>query len=263
VTRAGVVELSRGGRIAYDEVGAGPSVVLVHGLTEDRRAWDDLTPALAEDHRVVRIDLPSHGESSDLPRTDGVALARALGEVIRRLGLESPHLIGHSLGGLTVTLGASMFPAASVVNVDQVFFMGPFNALVREFEPRLRGPGFVDAMIEFMDRIGGDRLSPAVHRELCAYRARARQDFAMSLFAPLLTQGDREVATLLEPFLARIRCPYLALIGHDPGTEYRDWLRRTIPTSTVEIWEGTGHWLHRVEPERFAARVRRFLPCAP
>jgi pimeloyl-ACP methyl ester carboxylesterase len=234
-------------------------VVLVHGITEDRRAWDELTPRLASDHRVIRIDLPSHGGSSDLPHTDVAALARTLREVIERLGLGSPHLIGHSLGGVTVTLAAAMVPAASAINVDQVFFMGPFNAVVRELEPRLRGAGFVDAMIEFMDRLGGDRLSPRVRAELCAYRARGRQDFTMALFTPLLSQGDREVATLLEPFLARIRCPYLALIGHDPGAEYGDWLRRTIPTATVEVWDGGGHWLHRVDPERFAARVREFL----
>jgi pimeloyl-ACP methyl ester carboxylesterase len=32
-----------------------------------------------------------------------------------------------------------------------------------------------------------------------------------------------------------------------------------VPTAKVEVWDGLGHWLHRVEPERFAARMREFL----
>ena len=263
MTRCGLIQLNDGGRIAYDEMGSGEAVILVHGITEDRTAWDEVTPRLARDYRVVRIDLPSHGGSSDMPEANALAFARALEEVARRLELAAPHLIGHSLGGIVVSLAAGTFPAASVVNVDQPFFLGYLIELVRELEPRLRGAGFVDAMIEMMDRTGGRRLSPRVHEELCRYRARGRQDFVMSLWTPLLKQSDRSVASLVEPLLAQIRCPYLSLLGHEPGAEYRDWLRRTIPTATIEVWEGEGHWLHRVDPERFATRVLEFLRAAP
>jgi pimeloyl-ACP methyl ester carboxylesterase len=176
-----------------------------------------VTPRLARDYRVVRIDLPSHGGSSDMPEANALAFARALEEVARRLELAAPHLVGHSLGGIVVSLAAGTFPAASVVNVDQPFFLGYLIELVRELEPRLRGAGFVDAMIEMMDRTGGRRLSPRVHEELCRYRARGRQDFVMSLWTPLLKQSDRSVASLVEPLLAQIRCPYLSLLGHEPG----------------------------------------------
>ncbi len=260
--KAGIVELSCGVRIAYDEVGSGKPVLLIHGLTEDRAAWNEVTPSLARDHRVIRIDLPSHGASSDLPRGERLALAESIGEFVRRLELASPHLIGHSLGGLLVTLLAAPVRASSVVNVDQPFFMGPLIALIRELEPRLRGPDFAAAMNEMMDRMGGRCLPSRVHEELCQYRGRARQDFVLSLWKPLLAQDEPAVAAMVEPFLRQIRCPYLALHGEEPGAAYREWLERSVLTAEIEVWEGLGHWLHRVDPDRFAARIREFLGAA-
>lgn len=260
--KAGIVELGCGVRIAYDEVGSGKPVLLIHGLSESRAAWDDLTPSLARDHRVIRIDLPSHGASSDLPRGERLALAESIGEFVRRLELVSPHLIGHSLGGLLVTLLAAPVRAASVVNVDQPFFMGPFIALVRELEPRLRGSDFVAAMNEMTDRMGGHRVPSRVLDELRQYRAKARQDFVLSLWRPLLTQDERAITAMVEPHLQQIRCPYLALHGEEPGAAYREWLTRVVPTAEIEVWDGQGHWLHRVDPERFAARIREFLEIA-
>jgi hypothetical protein len=31
-----------------------------------------------------------------------------------------------------------------------------------------------------------------------------------------------------------------------------------IPTSTVEVWDGTGHYPHLLHPQRFLDRVRAF-----
>jgi len=140
--------------------------------------------------------------------------------------------------------------------------MGPFIALVRELEPRLRGSEFVAAMNDMTDRMGGGRVPVGVLDELRRYRAKARQDFVLSLWRPLLTQDERAVAAMVEPHLQQIRCPYLALLGEEPGPAYREWLGRVVPTAKVEVWEGLGHWLHRAEPERFAARMREFLASA-
>ena len=51
--------------IAFDAIGEGPPLVLVHGITESRAAWDPLVPALSADHTVVAIDMRGHGESGD------------------------------------------------------------------------------------------------------------------------------------------------------------------------------------------------------
>ena len=54
-----------GGRIAYDEIGSGPLVVLSHGIGDRRQAFRFLAPRLAQaGYRVASADLRGHGESS-------------------------------------------------------------------------------------------------------------------------------------------------------------------------------------------------------
>ncbi len=57
---------------------------------------------------------------------------------------------------------------------------------------------------------------------------------------------------------ADVHVPYLALHGIDPGPDYASWLHGIIPTSTVEVWDGDGHYPHLVEPARFLDRLRAF-----
>jgi pimeloyl-ACP methyl ester carboxylesterase len=54
--------------LAYDEIGAGPPLVLVHAAIADRRMWDPLLPLLADAFRIIRYDARGFGES---PAADG------------------------------------------------------------------------------------------------------------------------------------------------------------------------------------------------
>ena len=97
----GFVEVP-GARLHYVTLGAGPPVVMVHGLSGQLR---NFTYALAElvaaDHRVILIDRPGSGYSTvDAGSQPGIADQAALvAAAITALGLERPLYVGHSLGG--------------------------------------------------------------------------------------------------------------------------------------------------------------------
>lgn len=89
---------------AYDLSGpeGAPAVVLIHGLGLNREiTWDGLWPALAGRYRVLRYDLPGHGQSA--PARDEVSLgslsARLLA-LMDAVGIARAALIGFSLGGM-------------------------------------------------------------------------------------------------------------------------------------------------------------------
>ena len=251
--------LGDGAQIAYQEEGAGAPLLLLHGITEDHRAWDEIAPALARDARVIRIDLPGHGASSPLPEYSAFSLATAVANFVSALGLrEPPHVVGHSLGGLLATLLGALVPVRSIVNVDQAFLLGPFIELVRRIAPRLAGDGFCDAMNEELELLGGPRLPERIRDELRRYRVAERAPVVRGLWLPLLAQDEAALLATLAPVLTQIRAPYLSLHGDDPGPGYAEWLRGVIPTSTTEIWPGLGHWLHRIDPARFITRLRAF-----
>ncbi len=250
--------LDDGTCIAWREDGAGEPLLLVHGITEDHRTWDSFVPALAASHRVLRLDLPGHGGSSALRAYSAFSLGQATAGFVRALGIAPPRLIGHSLGGIVATVLAALAPVRSVLNVDQSLRLGSFIDVVRGIAPRLTGDGFSDAMNEEMDLLGGPRLPAQLREELRRYRVPARQPVVAGLWLPLLEQDEEQVLATLMPVLAGIRVPYLSLHGADPGAGYGAWLASAIPGAVTEVWDGLGHWLHRVEPERFLARVEAF-----
>lgn len=89
-------------RIHYREAGAGPPVVLLHGLGSSGRDWEYQVPAFSERHRVIVPDLRGSGES-DKPRgpyriADYAADTWAL---LDKLGIARAHLVGLSMGGAT------------------------------------------------------------------------------------------------------------------------------------------------------------------
>jgi pimeloyl-ACP methyl ester carboxylesterase len=154
-------------------------------------------------------------------------------------------------------LGA-LVPVRSILNVDQSLRLGSFIELVRGIAPRLSGPDFVDALNEEMELLGGTRLPERVRRELRAYRVEARRPVVLGLWLPLVDQTEDAVVATLTPLLQQVRAPYLSLHGSDPGPGYEAWLRALVPSARVETWDGLGHWLHRVEPERFLGRLQAF-----
>ena len=91
-----------GARLHYVDQGAGPAVLMIHGLGGQLRHFTyALTGKLAQDHRVVAVDRPGAGRSDAAPGASHTvrAQARAIAGLIRRLGLQTPLVVGHSLGG--------------------------------------------------------------------------------------------------------------------------------------------------------------------
>jgi pimeloyl-ACP methyl ester carboxylesterase len=145
------------------------------------------------------------------------------------------------------------------VNVDQSLRLSDLAQLVRPLEVDLRGPAFAEVFGAILNSLGTDRLDPETQERLRELHQHARQDFVLGAWQPLFESTDEEIETLVESMLHDLGVPYLALQGADPGPGYADWLTSRVPTATVEVWDGHGHWLHLVDPDRFVARVRDFV----
>jgi pimeloyl-ACP methyl ester carboxylesterase len=97
------ITLSGGVRVRYlERPGAGPAVLLIHGLPGTAEDFEDVTP-LIHGHRTIAIDRPGFGFSTGGYFSFGRQL-QAVQELIERLRLGRPVLVGHSYGG-TISLG--------------------------------------------------------------------------------------------------------------------------------------------------------------
>jgi pimeloyl-ACP methyl ester carboxylesterase len=103
------------------EAGTGPAIVMIHGFGAAIDWWDEIAPALATDHRVIRIDLIGHGGTAapasgyTIPRQ-----AELVAAVLDRLGVDRVTVIGHSMGGEVATALAERNPAriAAMILID-------------------------------------------------------------------------------------------------------------------------------------------------
>jgi pimeloyl-ACP methyl ester carboxylesterase len=84
-----------GKRVRYRVAGAGPPVVLVHGLSGSWRWWSKVCLGVARRRLVYVLDLPRLG-----PQLGAPELAAWLGRWLEAVGLRNVDLVGHSLGGL-------------------------------------------------------------------------------------------------------------------------------------------------------------------
>lgn len=83
--------------LAYDEVGEGPPLLLIHAGITDRGLWDDVLPAFAASYRTIRFDLRGYGET---PLPDGPFVYGAdAAELLRQLDVGRAHVVAASMGG--------------------------------------------------------------------------------------------------------------------------------------------------------------------
>jgi len=89
-----------GHRAVYRVAGSGQTVVLIHGMINSSRHWQDVAERLASSYRVVAPDLIGHGDSAT-PRGDHSlgAHASSIRDLLTTIGVERATIVGHSLGG--------------------------------------------------------------------------------------------------------------------------------------------------------------------
>jgi pimeloyl-ACP methyl ester carboxylesterase len=86
--------------IAFERRGAGPPLVLLHGVLGDHRFWRPQLEGLAGAFTVIAWDAPGAGQSDDPPEFFSMDdFADCAAAFIRALGIEQAHVGGLSLGG--------------------------------------------------------------------------------------------------------------------------------------------------------------------
>jgi pimeloyl-ACP methyl ester carboxylesterase len=147
------VTLRTGLRLHYQQLGDGPDVVLVHGLTGNLAVWHlQLVPALAERFRVLTYDLRGHGHSDTPPAGYSPDdMAGDLLALLDALGLERPVVVGHSYGADIALYHAANHP-------DRVREVIAIEAALPALEAVRRDPGWVGW------RLWAEALEDAGHR---------------------------------------------------------------------------------------------------
>ena len=83
----------------YSSQGEGDPLLIIHGLFGSSRNWRSLGKQFAQHYRVILPDLRNHGDSPFDPAIDYELLVKDVIGLMDELGIQSVHVLGHSMGG--------------------------------------------------------------------------------------------------------------------------------------------------------------------
>ena len=234
-------------------------IVLLHGLSFDRRMWTPVITALTETpgRIVLALDLPGHGESPDWPSYELDHVAAAVHNAVAAARLEAPVVVGHSIGAVIATIYAARYPARGVVNVDQPLRVGPFASLVQSQADALRGPDFPAVWELFASSMHPELLSNEA-RQIVETTSRPRQAVVLGYWADVMTSAPEELEQRVAAGLSTLRArgtPYLVVTGSPLAAGEQQWLRLQLPQARFVIVSGSGHFPHLADPHGVAHEV--------
>jgi pimeloyl-ACP methyl ester carboxylesterase len=251
--------------LCYRTLGRGPDILFLHGWASSGRTWQGIMQALAANFRCWAVDLAGFGDS-DKPTNGWYALPNytaSVREFAETVGLQRPHVVGHSMGGMIALDLAADYPdwvrRLVVVNpvvtgqvryplppLDQRPARWPILALARASWPwvmRFAAQHPVKALSagRSLIRNSGDMAKATVD----------------SAFGSLQAIADYDVT----PRLGGIRAPTLVCVGeHDPVVSPAEGrlAAACIPNARLETWP-TGHNLFEERLGEFQALLSAFL----
>jgi pimeloyl-ACP methyl ester carboxylesterase len=254
------------------ELGDGPPILFVHGLSGCWQNWLIQLTELAASHRVIAVDLPGFG-ASELPAREisipGYAVF--LDRVCDLLGVEEPlTVVGNSMGGFVAAELAIAVPE----RVDRLVLVSAAGVSINRLrrQPTLtvaRGIGVVTAWAVSRHETLARR--PRLRRAALQFAIRHPERLSAPLAFELMSGSGRAgfvpalAACIGHPIrdrLAQIACPTLIVWGEDDRViPVKDAGRfeRLIPGARAVVLPDTGHVAMIERPVLFNGLLERFL----
>ncbi|MEO6858835.1 MAG: alpha/beta fold hydrolase [Solirubrobacteraceae bacterium] len=272
------VEVSlHGHRVKFTIAGAGPLVVLIHGVAGRASQWDQIVELLAETHTVIAPDLLGHGESAK-PRGDYSLGAHASGvrDLLVGLNVERASIVGHSLGGGIAMQFAYQYPerCERLVLVSSGGLGEDVHPLLRAATlpgselvlPLLAHPRVLDVASIVPRALGriGLRTRPDLAEMARGYRslsdAEARSAFIHTLRSVIDPTGQRINAS--DRLYLSSKMPSLILWGRRDRIipfQHAQSAHEGMPGSRLVLFDDAGHFPQLDEPLRFARTLDGFF----
>ena len=255
--------------LAFSDAGAGPPLVILHGLFGSGRNWASVARALARDRRVLRVDMRNHGRSPWDPVHDYPALAADVARLIGAHCGGRADLLGHSMGGKAAMVLALAQPALvrGLVVVD--IPPGPSGDGPRDALRAMRGVDLarLSRRAEVETALAREVADPAVRSFLAlnAESGPAGLSWSVNLDA---VERHIDAITGFPPQSpeSRFSGPTLFVLGGRStfvGPQHRAEIARLFPRAQVTVVPAAGHWVHAEAPGAFVDVVREFLTACP
>ena len=253
------------------EMGEGPTALLLHGAGGSTHSWAGLLPVLSRNYHAVAVDLPGQGftRAGTKLRLGLPKMSMDLNALLDDQGWQPELIIGHSAGGaLALHLAESLDHPTRVIGINAALepFEGPAAWLFPMMAKMLAINPFTS--VAFTDGVS----AMARARGLLRTTGSNIPDESLRCYARLFSDRGHVDSTLqmmaqwdVDKFAARIKrveTPILLIAGSNDLTVSPDVSRRTaaamINATFVEL-EGLGHLAHEEDPDLVAQTILDWL----
>ena len=263
---------SSGGRVAYEVMGSGEPLVLVHGTPSSSYLWRGVAGRLASNRTVYVYDLPGYGVSEQREGQD-VSIGAQTGvlvELLEHWGLEEPGIVGHDIGAAIVLrahlLGGVPFRRMALIDAVSLSpWITPFSRHVKKYlEAFATMPGYVHREV-VAAHLGSTIYRSMSEDELWPYLEPWTGVEGQAAYYRHVSQFDERYTGEIEPLYGSIEAPTLVLWGEgdgwlDPSVGER--LHGIIPGSVFRTIHEAGHFAPEDAPIEVAAALEDFFTSA-
>jgi pimeloyl-ACP methyl ester carboxylesterase len=233
------------GEINYKISGEGQAIVFLHGFMESLKIWKKFEEFFSESFKVITIDLPGHGKSSNFFDTHSMDfMAEAVEAVLNHEKIEKAFFVGHSMGGYVSLSMAEKYP--SLVRAICLFSSTAFEDTEERKIERQRAVKAADAhKMKFITSVvpnlfynrSGRKSGKRIYR-LVKIAARQSKDGITAAIRGMMERKDKTA------ILKKAKFPILLIGGHDDyliPTERIEEMSQMIKKVHVVIIEQCGH----------------------
>ena len=251
--------------LAFESIGDGPPVVLLHGLFGSAAGWRGVARELADAYSVCSVDLRNHGRSPRAADMSYTTMADDVLRLIEREGLQRPAVVGHSMGGKVAMALALAAPnalrAVAVIDIAPVAYADRWSPQLQAMRELLgHGTAMAWEGVGAMSGEGAMALAAMVPRTATrnAYVDWRSNLSAIGLSIHELCGFPRQLRYL------STELPLHAIVGSrsdlvNPAAPQA--FAPMFPCASVDVIADAGHWVHVDQPDALVRSLRRALDC--
>ena len=248
-----------GKRVVADVLGSGAPLLLVHGLGGTANSFATIVAAFQASMQVIVPDLPGAGRSDPAPDVSIESLAADLLALLDALGIDSAHVVGHSMGTVVCQHLAALAPT----RVRDLVLLGPLAEAPEAARPALRAraeTALQDGMAPIAELLCERALAPVTRERQPLVTGFVREMIQRQRPADYAAHC-RALAAGVRADPARIRCRSLLIAGHEDTTAPPasvSALAASLPQATHLELADCGHWTALEQPAQVVAAMRTF-----